>query len=172
MNKKGFTLIETIVAVALLSFAMAGPLTMAIKSISAASVSQEQLTAFYLAQEAIEYVRKVRDDNVLSGNSGEDWLEGLNECMLAEDYWSGCYIDIIQNEIEINACLVSGCPVLNSTNNGYGYSGSNNTIFTRTIKIDNNLNNNNEAKVNVEVKWNGRFGEKIINLQDNIFNWR
>lgn len=167
MNKKGFTLIETIVAVALLSTAMAGPLTMAIKSISAASVSQDQLTAFYLAQEAVEFVKRVRDDNVLSGNSGEDWLEGLDECLLGS---SGCYIDPIMNEI--TACPESGCLPLDFHENGYSYIGSDTTRFTRTVKVDNTFNGGNEARVDVEVKWNSRFGEKILNLQDNIFNWR
>ncbi|MCK6462370.1 MAG: type II secretion system GspH family protein [Candidatus Pacebacteria bacterium] len=421
---RGFTLIETIVAIALLSAAVAGPLTMAIKSISNASVSQDQLTAFYLAQEAIEYVRKVRDDNVLSGNSGSDWLEGLDECVLVDmplcnsgittfdytgtaqeckippgvtsveitaygaqgskdgglggkaqatlsvkpndvlyvyvggqdgyngganggagggngggasdvrlngtaltdriiiaaggggsggnqswcegyggkggsgggysgtagnnsltfkagggeggnttaggsggkgdnggtngtsgtygaggnggeggycscasgggggggGYWGGggggatgsyckksgagggggssyvpsggttqsgvetgngqviidaggsgggggkktnkvgCYIDARDGKVD--QCPETGCPVLNKVGDGYGYSGSNGTIYTRTVKIDGTLNGGNEARVNVEVKWNGRFGQKSMLLQDNIFNWR
>jgi len=49
-RKKGFTLLETFVALSILTFVVIGPLTLASYSIRSASLSQNQLTAFYLAQ--------------------------------------------------------------------------------------------------------------------------
>ena len=66
MNMKGFTLIEAMVAVTILTLAVAGPLYVADRSMVAAQIAQEQLTASYLAQEGIEYVRLMRDDEYLA----------------------------------------------------------------------------------------------------------
>src|SRR3989338_10664612 len=74
--KKAFTLIETLVAVTILSAAVAGPMALSIKSIGSAAVSQDQLVAFYLGQEVMEYVRNVRDTNLIGGNN---WLKGLTD---------------------------------------------------------------------------------------------
>ncbi len=62
---KGFTLIETMIAVTILTLAMAGPLFTASRSIIAAQTARDQLTASYLAQEGIEYVRMMRDNQYL-----------------------------------------------------------------------------------------------------------
>ena len=51
--KKGFTLIETLVAVSLLTVAIVAPMTLTARSLSAAYYARDQITAFHLAQEAI-----------------------------------------------------------------------------------------------------------------------
>ena len=73
LKKKGFTLIETLVAILILTTAIAGPLTIASRGLNAALIAKDQTTASYLAQDAIEYVRAVRDTNRLLGG---DWLTG------------------------------------------------------------------------------------------------
>ena len=87
--------IETLVAITILSAAVAGPMALSIKNIGAASVSKDQLVAFYLGQEAIEYVRNVRDTNILAENS--DWLSGLTNCLPTNP--NGCYIDVIKTQL-------------------------------------------------------------------------
>src|SRR3989344_5249811 len=59
-SQNGFTLIETLVAVSLLSIAVVAPMTLASKSLSTAYYPRDQITAFYLAQEAIETLRSIR----------------------------------------------------------------------------------------------------------------
>lgn len=62
---KAFTLVEALVAVAILSLAVTAPLYSASRSMVAANNSSYQLSASYLAQEGIEYVRMMRDNEYL-----------------------------------------------------------------------------------------------------------
>lgn len=66
MNNKAFTLIETLIAVTLLSIAIVGPLVTASRALLAAYIARDQLTASYLAQEGVEYIRIMRDDMYLA----------------------------------------------------------------------------------------------------------
>lgn len=65
----GFTLLETLVAVAILALAVAGPLYSANRAVVAAQIANERLTASYLAQEGVEYIRAMRDHEYLSAFS-------------------------------------------------------------------------------------------------------
>ena len=60
---------ETLIAVLVLSLAITGPLTIAQKGLQAALISKDQDTAFYLARDAVEYVRFVRDTNCLKAGA-------------------------------------------------------------------------------------------------------
>ncbi len=80
---KGFTLVETMVAVTILTLAIVGPLFAANQAIVAARTSRDQLTAVYLAQEAVEYVRLMRDDAFLARHPSSDasavgWQDFIN----------------------------------------------------------------------------------------------
>lgn len=68
-QRRGFTLIETMIAITILTLAMAGPLYTASRSIVAAQTARDQLTASYLAQEGIEYARMMRDNQYLAAYS-------------------------------------------------------------------------------------------------------
>jgi prepilin-type N-terminal cleavage/methylation domain-containing protein len=60
-NNKGFTLIETLVAITILMISIAGPLTIAQKSLTAATIAKDQVIASFLAQEMIEQIKNDRD---------------------------------------------------------------------------------------------------------------
>jgi len=164
----GFTLIETLVAIAVLTMIIIGPLNLAVKSISASLISQNQITAFYLGQEALEYIINVKDNNFLQSL---DWLNGLNNCLGAD----GCYVDIPRNTI--NAC-VGICSLIKYDDAGgfyYNYQTGQNTIFIRTAKVTkiNIQGNNDEARIQVTVQWLEKFGgQKSFTLQKDIFNWK
>jgi prepilin-type N-terminal cleavage/methylation domain-containing protein len=165
---RGFTLIETLVAISVLTMIIIGPLSLATKSIGASLVSQNQITAFYLGQEAIEYVLNIRDNNFLQSI---DWLNGLNQCFGA----NGCYVDIPNNII--NSCGAN-CPKIKYDGTGgfyYNYQTGQDTIFTRTVKITKiNIGGaQDEARIEVTVQWLEKFGgQKSFTLQKDIFNWK
>src|SRR3989344_8654185 len=77
----GFTLVETLVAIGVLMAAVAGTLTVASRGIALTGVSRDNIVAFYLAQEPIEFIRKYRDTTAIAcitANTcslpGFDWL--------------------------------------------------------------------------------------------------
>lgn len=109
----GFSLLETVVAISILMITIVGPLSLASKGIVFADYVQNEITGFYLAQEAMEAIRNIRDSNIK--NDG-DWLHNIqDECLSADGSSSvPCRIDIWNfdkpnNGLEkIGGCLECG----------------------------------------------------------------
>src|SRR5690349_5431770 len=81
INKnEGFTLIETLIAISVLMMAFTGPVAIATKALVAAIYSKNEIVAIYLAEEGIEVIRNMRDNNVLSNQS---WTTGFGACSIA-----------------------------------------------------------------------------------------
>ncbi len=64
-HKRGFTLIETLVAVSLLVIAIVAPMSLVSQALTTAYYARDQVAAYSLAQDGIESVRAVRDGNLL-----------------------------------------------------------------------------------------------------------
>jgi prepilin-type N-terminal cleavage/methylation domain-containing protein len=77
-TKKGFTLIETMIAIFILTTVLAVSMGSIQLSLQTSNFSRDQITSFYLAEEAIEYVRAVRDTNL---KTGAGWLTNINQCI-------------------------------------------------------------------------------------------
>jgi prepilin-type N-terminal cleavage/methylation domain-containing protein len=181
---KGFTLIETLIAIAVLSLAVTGPMTIAQKSLSSAMYARDQITAYYLAQDAIEYVRNVRDSNRLhrnNGNPATDWLTGgangltLSECILG----SPCVINtnLAANESDAIRSFVPGNDRLyfdpvTSIYSHQNVSGSIATQFSRQIIITQPVLGR-EADISVAVSWkpNTFSAVRKITETERIFNF-
>lgn len=63
---KGFTLVETLVAITIVLVAVTAPLFTAGRSTVVAEMSAYQMTASFLAQEGLEFVRMMRDNEYLA----------------------------------------------------------------------------------------------------------
>lgn len=165
--KKGFSLVEALVAIAILVVSIVGPMTIASKGMTSAVFAKDQITAFYLAQEAVEFIRNERDNNIIKGLG---WLTGnLNICR-AEN---GCRIDIsenVPNMDKIQGCGASTCSVLryDVNTNFYNYRDGPDSKFTRIIKMESI--NPNEEQITVTISWRTGFVEKTFTVKENIFN--
>lgn len=73
-KKSGFTLVETLVAISILIIALTGPLAIIAQSLKTSQFSRDEITAAYLAQEPIEYIRNMRDQNGLRESNSSNWL--------------------------------------------------------------------------------------------------
>ncbi len=72
----GFTILETLIAISILVLALTGPIAIVAQALRSSYFSRDQITAYYLAQEAIEYLRNKRDNSGLQQSTGADqWTE-------------------------------------------------------------------------------------------------
>ncbi|MBP9771848.1 MAG: hypothetical protein KBD16_02915 [Candidatus Pacebacteria bacterium] len=161
----GFTLIETFVAITVLLMAVAAPLTLGSQGLTASRIARDQVTGTYLIQEAIEYVRNARDTNILEG---DDWLEGVSDCVDAE-----CTIDIPDNEITVCG---KECPPLeyNDSLGLYGYGDGSDweeTKFTRSVTLGEFVSAT-EAQIVVTVSWQDGLVARTIEVDESILNWQ
>ena len=65
-TERGFTLVETLVAITILLIVIVGPMTIASRGMQTAFYAGDQTTAIYLAQEGIEHIQRLRDDTALA----------------------------------------------------------------------------------------------------------
>ena len=102
-HKGGFTLVEAMFAIFILTFVVVGLMTVVSSSLYSARYAKQEITMNFLIQEALDGIRNDRDNNVfLGGESWEDFIgRYLNKC--SEN--SGCQIEIGVSGIEeIKSC--------------------------------------------------------------------
>ena len=76
-NKKGFTLVESLVALSIFLTVATVPMEIVIKSLQTNLLSKNNLEAHFKAQEIIEVARAIRDSNFVNG---KNWLTSLSQC--------------------------------------------------------------------------------------------
>jgi len=184
----GFTVVETLVAIAVLLLAITAPLTLAERSLASAEAARREVSAFYLAQEAMEFVRNFKDGNAIQTGGGSNWLQGLSDCFgepEEDNENEGFGIDITENGgHQIEECSEADnddCRLYQNIDEGdeelYGLFGmrrsSNDwaiTDFTRRVFID-EIDDGKEARVTAIVSWSEGIGPKSVRVDSNIFNW-
>lgn len=173
-SSEGFTLVETLVAITVLLLVVVGPMTVAQKGIQNAYYANEQVTAVFLAQEAIEALRELRDNDGLNaydngiGAETWDWYEAdiHSDCKDS----NGCAYD----DGGFYSCLSRNNCVLkeNSGTSEYSYdSGEPNSLFTRKVYVEDTLTGG--VLVTVGVTWNAKiFGNspRTVRLQTWIYD--
>ena len=157
-NKKsgGFTLVETLVSLVILTIALIPILNLSTSTSRVSSTIQDNLIASGLAQEGIEVVHAMRDTNWFN-NRAFDYNLG-----------DGVY------QVEWNSTTLlslGGSPVLNLNNGLYTYSGGTPTKFSRTVTIT--KVNAGELKIVSQVTWLARSNDpKSIVGEGHLFNWK
>ena len=180
----GFTLIETLVAITILMISIVGPLTIASKGLTAAVGSRDQVIASYLAQDAMEYIKNIRDSDLLAdSNSGwTTFLNFLNSNSLGCATGIACGIETglggstyTQGSLlRCDTFSISSCNLyIDATNKYYTHSSSGNipTLYNRSFTVtkeDPSLSD--AALVTVTVTWkNGNVGNSVV-LTSMLFN--
>jgi len=156
----GLTLIETLVAITILLTGVVLPMSVYSNSIADARYAGDKLTAYYLAQEAIEFI-KYRINTEF--NNGDGWFSTLPNC-------DGPMCTIDSNNG--NICSGGGCDtvVKIDVNDLYGMNGTD-TIFTRTVSFENNPPVDG-GSVSSTVTWTQAGITKSITLEEYMFGWR
>lgn len=163
---KGFTFLETIVAIFVVSVALVGGLGALTTILKSSHFSYNKLIASYLAQEGIEMVRNVRDTNWLENrySSATDWDKGLNGCS------SGCQIDYRKFGSEDPVFQSFDNSKLKIDSNGfYQYDSGSDTMFSRKITIT--PQGQDILIVKAEVFWKEGGKDHSVSFQSKLYKY-
>jgi len=162
MKNKGFTLLEVMLAITVLTVAVAGSFALIQQTLIAASLNKSKITAYYLAQEGIELARNIRDSNWLEQRDPFveiSWREDLDVGFWQADYTHTGLVS-----------LYGDGQYLNIDDDGfYGYSGDTPTPFKRKITVANL--GDDALEVSVDVEWSERGRDHKVTVVEHLYNW-
>jgi len=174
-NNSGFTLVETLVAISIFTISILALMSVLAKGMSDTNYAKQQMTASYLAQEGIEYIRNMRDTSVLSGSSSLDgwnaFISKISVCNLEKL----CGFDSSISQIDSNPIFFcsehNDCRLF--VNNGdYNIDPNGaDSGFTRTIISDTTNLGNDEIKIISKVEWTQGSGTHNVTFSENLYNW-
>lgn len=153
--EKGFTLLETILAIFVLLIMVIGVYFLFARLILLSSFPVFKLTAAYLAQEGIEIVRNIRDSNWLKG---EPFNRGIPQGEWEADYQT----QELQDDYDGDFLRLN-------PEGFYNYLIGKPTKFQRKISIL--YNGTSSLDVIVTVYWKERGKDFSFTAKARLFNW-
>ncbi len=180
-KNKGFTLLETLVAIFILTLSITGPIYIASVAFRNTIDSRDNITAQYIAEEVIEVVRNRRDEKSLAITQAPgSWLTGLtdsatcvndagavdNKCTMEKDG-----VDYIFAQCSGPCNPISFDPI--GSGIVYGKVGvSTFSKFTREFYFQKGTASmaDNEITVVVNIRWQDRGRDKLYTLNERLYN--
>ena len=171
----GFTVLESIIAIAVVSLAISGAFAAVRTGLSSSSQAKEQTKAYYLANEAVEMIRNKRDSNgldILVNGGSSTWLTGIAEN--ASDpcsFGNTCYVDVYNNALVRCGAEWDSCPVLKQDPNTYlyQYTTGSDSIYKREIQIENT--SATEISVTIRISWSHAGIAREFKTKTIFTNW-
>jgi len=179
----GFTLLETVIAISILTTGVIATIGLMNSGLKQIGYLKNKIIAINLAQEGIELTRNVRDNN---------WLTNLTvppppSPPVPFNVWTGtgtadecsstCKYEIDYDDTKL-VLLESGRKLKldqnTDLNKGYQYDTGNNSIFTRTITITDDPDEN-FGTADVRVESTVKFGDKEneeVTLETILYDWK
>jgi prepilin-type N-terminal cleavage/methylation domain-containing protein len=167
-RNKSFTLIEVILAIAIFTLCIGGSFILIQQTIISVSLANSKLVAYYLAQEGIEMVRNIRDNNWLKQriNPLVAWKDGLSVGAWEADY----------NDAALANYLDPGRNLYVDKTNGF--------YFYPDVPLPDHLKTNFKRKITIsqgtttddlyiesKVEWTERTRTHNVKLYEHLFNW-
>lgn len=164
---QGFTLPETLLAIAILMIAIVGPISLIGDAIHRSYYAKDQVIAINLAQEGIEAVRKVRDSNLLALLAWDASL-GVGDYTIDTGSLAGSSAAMV---IPCGTCLGLPQPVVIDALGLYRQNvvGGSPTVFSRIVSISTVPLNLNERKVTSLVTWRTGGETGTISVSEYLF---
>ena len=165
-QRKGYLLIEAMVAMGVLTTGVLGIFALMSQSIKLTRVIDDQYIGTYLAAEGVELAKNLLDANVLA-NPG-NW--NANGFAASDCYALDVYTVSLAGAVGIG-CPDAGSVPLKFDGTVYRYNAGTVTSFTRSIRIEPILNGGPQEGVRVvsTVKWGG--GASSVALEDKFYAW-
>jgi len=177
--QSGFTLIETLIAIFILTLTIGGLLTLAANGYFSVRYSRNQIAGNGLLQESLEYIRNSRDTALQQGSDWGTWLNGLTAagCTSA----AGCLVDAYTSGDAVRACSTPCESMIFYPDSGvYGYANSHypfngqatpptTTTYIRTIHVQQITSD--QIVVSSSVQWLNGKAKKTVTQSIMIANW-
>ncbi len=183
-TRRGFTLVETLIAILIVTMAIVGPFNVAQGVLRYSYTARDQLVAASLAQEGIEYVRYIRDSNFIYNThtgSTRPWLYGLDgstylgvtspDCYTTDPSGGACLVDPSQQTV--TACLTTDCsnkPALYLSGSYLYNQASSGTVTRFRRRVELKSISATETLVTVTVSWSNHGVYSIV-LTETLDNW-
>ena len=178
-ERKGFTLIETLLSVTIVGISFTGVLFSLNQFVKLDRVIDKKSVAIYLAQEGVEVVRNMRDINVLRD---KNWDDGIKNGTVVP------ILDLSAGKWELEKITGGGTQYRNQVY----YSPEDNlflqskfegsppnpatwekTVFYREIEIDKNNPDGDPSTEDFQIKAKVWYGESLpIIVEGFLYNWR
>ncbi len=160
---KSFSLIEVLIAIFVLIMALLGVSILLIRTMGMVEIINSKLIAANLAQEGVELVRNIRDNNILSSRA---WNAGLS---------SGYYV-IDYNDSSLSPCSAGTGGTckrklnFDNSTNLYSYDiGGGHSKYSRYISID-QISSNHIRVVSI-VEWKIKNINFDYKAEDHLYNF-
>ncbi|MFA5249271.1 MAG: prepilin-type N-terminal cleavage/methylation domain-containing protein [Candidatus Paceibacterota bacterium] len=155
-KNSGFTLLEMILAIAIISVGVLGVHNGMAFAIENTKKAREYFMGAYLAQEGVEIVKNIRDNNWVR-DAGDPWNQGLTFCA------SGCEGDYSTNTL---TAWASGRNLKIDSSGFYNYDNGTSTVYKRKITVTQDANPD-IMDITVDIYWSGL----TTTVKENIYNW-
>jgi type II secretory pathway pseudopilin PulG len=189
-QQAGYSLVETLVAIAVLLFAVTSSITIVTSSLRSALFVSEQATAVFLAQEGIEAVHAYRNsyaiEQIKSLNPGDpepDLWAWINDNELEDCFTDGCNISMHHDEPFRNPGRVDDCGTaercvieIDETPGRSVYVGRNHgdteSKYTRVIRLE-QVFGQEAVRVTVTVTWRAQLfaDDHSVVLETILYNY-
>ena len=157
-NIKGFTLMEVIIAIAVIITALITLIALISFVVSGLRPAEFRLIAVNLAQEGLEIVRNIRDSNWLSyKRAPENWRDGLSTGDYRAQYNQFALLSWADSFLKIDS------------NGFYQYDSGSDTSFKRKITIEHM--GNNQIKAVSEITWQEKGKSYSVEAESRLYNW-
>lgn len=164
-KRMGFSILEVIIAILIISIGMIGVLSLITQNIQAQYIGKNDLIASQLAQEGLELVRNARDTNWLT--VGNDWKIGAGAGANSDIVQDGDYaIDYGGAIIDVDGIDNAG---LNINAAGfYTHNAGAATAFSRLITV---VDNADYLEVECKIRWKERGKTHNYAVKTLLYNW-
>ena len=178
-SSRGFTILETIVAVLILSISITAIVVVAGGGAQKTIHTKDRLIAAYLAQEGVELVRNVRDSAFLSF---EDDLSVTARWNAFGELMEPCFSEGCAVSFDNEAAFDGSIPVLitpdvnehlsfDEVSGRYEYGGDNETMFVRKVRLLETGGDGSSVRVEVSVDYKEGTETRTYTTSEVLFNW-
>lgn len=181
-KNKGISLIETMVTIMILAFAITGAIYLMITIVNSTAKNKTRITAIYLAQECTELSRNLRDSA---------WKQNLSwDCAFPDKTKSYRISPNVENKPPLTVIAQTDCQkelgalvepndglddffILKKTNGGFSHESLPNaqkTNFQRKISIKDA--DSEKMTITCEVSWKNKVSTEKVEISEILTNWK